>query len=599
MAEPTRPDQTTSAAAPFLGVERSLTGRRWELEAAPDRAARHLAQTAGIPDAVARILAARGVAPEAVADFLTPSLKTALPDPSHLLDLDKAVTRLVAAIHDGEGIAVFGDYDVDGATSSAVLTRYFRAIGVDILVHIPDRMKEGYGPNLGAMKRLRDAGASVVLTVDCGITAFDPLAGAADLGLDVIVVDHHAAEPRLPMAHAVINPNRLDDASPHKTLAAVGVTFLLVVGLNRALRAAGHFRKTQEPDLMALLDLVALGTVADVVPLTGLNRALVTQGLKVMAARRHAGLRALSDIARLDERPSAYHLGFLLGPRVNAGGRVGEPGVGARLLSLDDPSEAMALAARLDRWNAERREIEAVCLEEAIAQAESGAGTSDHLIFVSAEGWHAGVIGIVASRLKERYNRPACVVARENGIGKGSGRSVGGVDLGAAVIAARQAGLLENGGGHRMAAGFTVTNAHEAEFRAFLDERIREDAGPGGIVPRLMLNGALAPEGASLELVRALESLAPFGAGNPEPRFALSAVRIGKADVVGQDHVSLRLPGGLKAIAFKCVGQPLGTALLQAPGGMPLHLAGKLRLDTWQGNERAQLIVEDAAPVVG
>jgi len=585
----------TLAQPAFLGVERSVSGRRWELEAAPERQVRHIAQATGLGDAVARVLAARGIPVEGVEDYLNPSLKTALPDPSHLLDLDKAVARLAAAVADGEGIAVFGDYDVDGATSSALLVRYFRALGMEILVHIPDRMKEGYGPNLPAMKKLRDAGASVIITVDCGITSFDVLDGAADLGLDVIVVDHHAAEPRLPRAWAVVNPNRLDDPSPHGQMAAVGVTFLLAIGLNRALRAAGRFKRGGEPDLMALLDLVALGTVADVVPLTGINRAFVTQGLKVMAARRHPGLRALADIARLEEKPAAYHLGFLLGPRINAGGRVGEPGIGARLLSLDDPAEAMALAARLDRWNAERREIEAACQEEAIRIAESGAGVSDHLVYVSAENWHAGVIGIVASRLKERYNLPACVVARENGTGKGSGRSVGGIDLGAAVIAARQAGLLQNGGGHRMAAGFTIDLEREVEFRAFLEERIAADAGPGGIVPRLMLNGALTPEGANTRLIEALEQLAPFGAGNPEPRFAFTDVRISKADVVGSDHVRLFLPGNLKAIAFRCVGQPLGEALLKAPGGQPLHLAGKLKLDSWQGVERAQLIVEDAA----
>lgn len=580
----------------FLGVERSLSGKRWECDPAPERAVRALAQRCGLPDAAARVLAARGVGPDAAPAFLDPRLRAALPDPSHLIDMDKAVARLVRAVTDGEGIAILGDYDVDGATSTAILTRYFRALGIDPLIHIPDRLREGYGPNAEALARLAGRGAAVVLTVDCGITAFDALEAGAQAGLDVIVVDHHAAEPRLPRAHAVINPNRLDETSEHGNLAAVGVCYLLLIALNRALRAAGAFDGRGEPDLIGLLDLVALGTVADVVALTGLNRALVAQGLKVLARRRNAGLRALADAARMDEAPSAYHLGFLLGPRVNAGGRVGEPGVGARLLASEDPAEAAGLAARLDAWNDRRRDMEAVCLEQAIARVEAQ-GPGRHLVFVSGADWHAGVIGIVAARLKERYDRPACVVAHgPDGGGKGSGRSVSGVDLGAAVIAARQAGLLINGGGHRMAAGFTVDPAREADLAAFLDARIAAQVGAGGLVPRLKFEGSLSAEGASLTLARALDRLAPFGAGNPEPRFAVARARIAKADVVGADHVRLILDGGAKAIAFRAAGTPLGEALLAGPGGAALHLAGKLRIDRWNGSERVQLIVEDAAP---
>ncbi|MEC8776696.1 MAG: single-stranded-DNA-specific exonuclease RecJ, partial [Pseudomonadota bacterium] len=366
-----------------------------------------------------------------------------------------------------ETIGIFGDYDVDGATSAALLKRFILAVGGNVDIYVPDRLREGYGPNLPALLQMKDAGAGVIVTVDCGITAFDQLAGAADAGIDIVVVDHHVAEPQLPAAVAVVNPNRIDDESGQGQLAAVGVAFLLVVALNRCLRERGHYAAKAEPNLLQWLDLVALGTVCDVVPLTGLNRALVAQGLKVMARRGNIGLRALADVASIDEAPTTYHAGFILGPRVNAGGRVGEASLGARLLTTHDSDEARDLAMRLDAWNKERRELEAACLEEAIAQAEDR-GLRDGLVYVSADNWHAGVIGIVAGRLKDRYNRPACVVAQDQGVGKGSGRSVTGVDIGAAVVAARQSDLLINGGGHPMAAGFSVSVEREAEFATFL-----------------------------------------------------------------------------------------------------------------------------------
>ena len=513
--------------------------------------------------------------------------------------MDAAAARLADAIAAAEPIAVFGDYDVDGATSSALLARFFAAIGVPVRVYIPDRMKEGYGPNAPALLRLRAEGIRVVVTVDCGITAFEPLAEAHAAGLDVVVVDHHAAEPRLPEAVAVVNPNRLDDTSGQGILAAVGVSFLLAVALNRRLRDSGWYRSAsrREPDLLALLDLVALGTVADVVPLTGLNRALVVQGLKVMARRGNAGLAALGDVARIDEKPGAFHAGYVLGPRVNAGGRVGEAGLGARLLMTNDTAEAVHLAERLDGYNRERRDIEAQVLEDAFARVEQDYdGTG--IVFAAGAGWHAGVIGIVAARLKERYNRPALVVALDDGIGKGSGRSIEGVDLGSAVIAARQQGLLVNGGGHRMAAGLTVEAGKLDALRAFLAERVDAEIAAGAIVPTLNLDGALAVAGATTELVETLERLAPFGAGNPEPRFAIRAARIVKADVVGNDHVRCILTGveggRLKAIAFRAVGQPLGEMLLRT-AGLPLHIAGKLRLDSWQGRDGVQLVIDDAA----
>lgn len=591
----------SAAAAPaeaettVLDVTASLSGRRWRSRDGDARAGLALAQRLALPELVGRLLAARGVGLDEAAAFLDPRLRDALPDPQQFKDMDAAVERLVAALENAEPIAVFGDYDVDGATSAAVLAHYFAAVGCPLRIYVPDRLTEGYGPNAPALLRLRAEGIRVVITVDCGTLAFEALEEAAAAGVDVIVVDHHAAEPRLPAACAVVNPNRLDDASPHGQLAAVGVTFLLAVALNSALRDRGRFAERAEPDLMALLDMVALGTVADVVPLTGANRALVAQGLKVLAQRRNVGLAALADVAGVSERPTAYHLGFVLGPRINAGGRVGEADMGARLLTARDAGEARTLAERLDAYNRERRELEAVVLEEALAQAETRSGAA---LVVADDGWHPGVIGIVASRLKDRYQRPTCVVALEGDIGKGSGRSVAGVDLGAAVIAARQAGILEAGGGHKMAAGFTVRRDRLDELRAFLDARVADVAQSGALVPTLNVDGVVAVRGADTDLVAALDRLAPYGAGNPEPRLALARCHVVRADVVGADHVRCVLSdangGSLKAIAFRQAAEPLGQALLGARG-RALNVAGHLRADTWQGREGVQLIVDDAA----
>jgi single-stranded-DNA-specific exonuclease len=589
----------------FLGVERSLTGKRWEERLSDGRQALALSQQLGLPEVIGRVLAARGVELEEAERFLNPTLRDYLPDPSAFQDMDRAAQRLRNAIESGESIAVFGDYDVDGATAAAVLARFFAAIGVTLEIYIPDRLAEGYGPNAPALKRLKGRGVDLVVTVDCGITAFEALDEAAAAGLEVIVVDHHAAEPRLPVAAAVVNPNRLDDSSGHGQLAAVGVAFLLVVALNRALREAGWYARHNRaaPDLIQWLDLVALGTVCDVVPLTGLNRALVAQGLKVMAARRNAGLVALSDVSRIDDKPGTYHAGFLLGPRVNAGGRVGEAPLGARLLTCDDPGEAAAIAARLDGYNSERREIELLVLDQAIRQVEeSGPGAG--LVVAAAEGWHAGVIGIVASRLKDRFNKPALVVALEGGVGKGSARSVPGVDLGAAVIAARQEGLLVNGGGHPMAAGLTVAADCLAELTAFLDMRLARRLAEIDYRPSLGIDGALKPRGATLELLEQLERCGPFGVGNAQPRFALPAVRVAKASVVGDNHVRCFLGdsqggsggGSLKGIAFRALDSDLGPALLQT-AGLPLHVAGRLQVDRWGGRESVQFIIEDAAVV--
>lgn len=588
----------------LLGVERSLSGRRWRARGGDDRAALALAQRFGFPEIIGRLLAGRGVGTDECERFLAPTLRDCLPDPSHLKGLDEAVARLLDAIRRGETIAIFGDYDVDGATSSALLRRFFSAVGGKSTIYIPDRQREGYGPNAAALLKLKEQGARIVVTVDCGITAHAALAVAAQAGLDVVVVDHHLGEPTLPHALAVIDPNRLDEESPHRMLAAVGVTFLLVAGINRALRQAGWYATRSEPDLVQWLDLVALGTICDVVPLTGVNRALVTQGLKVMRRRGNIGLAALGDAAGIGEKLDAYHAGFILGPRVNAGGRVGEADLGARLLSTDDPLEARDLAARLHALNAERRDIEAHVLAQAIAQVDQDA--PGPLIFATGEGWHPGVIGIVASRLKDRYNRPACVIALSNGIGRGSGRSVPGLGLGPIVIAAHQAGLLLNGGGHAMAAGFTVEAKNLPAFHEFLSSRIADALGPGDGIAELGIDGALAAAAATPDLTALIESIGPFGTGNSEPRFVFPNLRVLRADVVGTEHVRCVFGDGaasvrLKGIAFRALngerGNELGKALLNAQGA-GFHIAGHLRADTWQGRNDVQLFIDDAAPAL-
>jgi single-stranded-DNA-specific exonuclease len=600
---PTESASAGAASAPAaLGVERSVSGRRWRERVADERALRSIAQKLALPEIVARLLAARGLDAETAPAFLEPRLRDALPDPGHLKDMEKAAARLADAVAAGERIAIFGDYDVDGATSAALLYRYLAKLGAAPIVYVPDRMKEGYGPNAPALLKLGEQGAKVVVTVDCGILAHAPLAAAAAAGIHVIVVDHHAAEPALPPAYAAINPNRLDETSPLKTLAAVGVAFLLLVSLNRELRRRGRFGAEGEPDLLGLLDLVALGTVCDVVPLTGLNRVLVAQGLKVMARRGNAGIAALAEVARVNEPLGAFHSGFLLGPRVNAGGRVGEAALGWRLLATDDPAEAKSLAAKLDTHNRERQAIEAEVLAQAIVRAQEQAALGRAVVTVAGRNWHPGVVGIVASRVVERVGRPACVVGIIEGVGKGSGRSIAGVDLGAAVIAARQAGLLTNGGGHKMAAGFTVVEDKIEAFAEFLAARLAPAVAAAGGTPALTIDAALAPDGVTRELLAALERLAPFGVGNAEPRFALNAARIAFVDPAGEQHLRVAIPmergGRLKAIAFRAAGTPLGAALLANRGGA-LHLAGHLRADRWNGRDDVQFVIEDAAAVRG
>jgi len=596
---PPRIENTTSAA--FLGVEHSASGRRWRLRPGGDAGAA-IAERYGLPEIVGRMLAQRGVSVDAAPGFLAPRLRDQLPDPLHLIDMAAAVERLVRAVRDGESIVVFGDYDVDGATSAALLLRFFAAVGARASVYVPDRLREGYGPNAPALLRLKAEGAGVVVTVDCGTTAHDALAAAAEAGLDIIVIDHHVAEPLLPKALALVNPNRLDETSPHGVLAAVGLAYLLAVALNRALRDAGWYRERSEPDLLQWLDLVALGTVCDVVPLKGLNRALVAQGLKVARRGDNTGLKALAAVAAANGPVDAYQLGFVLGPRVNAGGRIGAADLGARLLSTDDPALATELAQRLDAHNRERREIEAGTLQSAIALVEA-TPQSPVLVFAAGEGWHPGVIGIVAARLKERYERPACVVAVQDGIGKGSGRSVAGLPLGPAVIAARQAGLLINGGGHAMAAGFTVSADQLDALRGFLAERLGDGFDRERLVPELSIDGALAASAAQASLIGHIEALAPFGAANAEPRFAFPSLRIARAEPVGSAHLRLVLTdpletGRVDAIAFRVAGTLLGEFLI-ASRGRAIHVAGHLRRDTYRGGDAVQLVIDDAAAALG
>src|SRR5215469_8307568 len=587
-------------AGVVLGVERSVRGRRWHWRRGDSGAAEATAQRLGLPEIVGRLLAQRGIDVDHAPGFLAPRLRDQLPDPSHLRDMEAAVARLVRAVRTGETIGIFGDYDVDGATSAALLSRFFAATGTPTRIYVPDRLREGYGPNTPALLRLHDEGVRVVVTVDCGTTAHLPLAEAADAGLDVVVIDHHVAEPLLPRAAAVVNPNRLDETSLHGALAAVGVAFLLVVAVNRELRRAGWYGASRtEPDLLQWLDLVALGTVCDVVPLAGLNRAFVAQGIKVARRRDNPGLAALAAVAGIGEPIDAYHLGFVLGPRVNAGGRVGAADLGARLLATEDPVIAGELAARLDAYNRERRDIEARTLDAAIALVE-GSPQSPVLVFAAAENWHPGVIGIVAARLKERYERPACVVALADGIGRGSGRSVPGLPLGPTVIAARQAGLLINGGGHAMAAGFTVAAEKLDALREFLAERLGDGLDHERLTPELRIDGALSVAAAQGELIDDVFRLAPFGAANPEPRFVFPGVRVIHAEPVRSGHLRCTLAdpletGRLPAIAFRVCGTPLGQFLAETRGAA-IHVTGHLRRDGWRGGDAVQLAIDDAAP---
>jgi single-stranded-DNA-specific exonuclease len=587
----------------FLGVERSLTGRRWadRLDGEGARMAAAIAEMHGIPDLVARVLAARGVAPASAPEFLDPTLRALMPDPSRMTDMDKAAARLADAVQAGERIAIFGDYDVDGAASSALLARLLRQQGLDPTIYIPDRIFEGYGPNPEAVRNLAAAGARLLVTVDCGSTSFEALEAARAAGLDVVVLDHHQLGTELPPAVAVVNPNRQDDLSGLGNLCAAGVTFMAAVAVNRELRRRGWYQGRAEPDLLKLLDLVALGTVCDVVPLTGLNRAFVTKGLAAMARHGNPGLAALAAVARVKGAITPYHLGFVLGPRINAGGRIGDAALGARLLASDDQAECERIAVELDRLNQERQAIEAAMVEQAAAEADAeiGAGEGPPVLVTASDRWHPGVVGLLASRLKERFRRPAVAIAfMPNGLGTGSARSVVGVDLGRAVRAAVERGLLIKGGGHAMAAGLTIERARLGELRAFLAEALGRDAASARDGEGVAIDAALSARGATTDLLALVDRVGPFGAGHPEPVFAFPAHRIAYVDTVGNGHlrVSLAAPDGatLKGIAFRAADSELGRSLVAARG-KPLHVAGHLAVDEWQGRRQPSLRIIDAA----
>ena len=575
----------------FLNVETSLTHRRWTgPDAASDRLAEAMAQQTRLPLPLCRLLAARGIPPSDAEAFLAPSLRDLLPDPLTLRDMAPAAARLIRAVTAREKIAIFADYDVDGAASAALLLIWLRALGHDATLYIPDRIDEGYGPNVPAMAALA-ATHSLILCVDCGTLSHEPVAAAK--GADVVILDHHLALETLPSAIAIVNPNRQDEDGSLAHLCAAGVVFLMLVEANRQLRTTGH----QTPDLMAMLDLVALATVADVAPLTGVNRAFVRQGLKGMARRDRPGLRALADIARMDQAPTAYALGFLLGPRVNAGGRIGQADLGARLLATDSATEAAALAAKLDQLNTDRREIEALVREEALAQADAR-GTSGPLVWAAADGWHPGVVGIVAARLKEATHRPAVVIGFDGDIGKGSARSIPGIDLGAAIQRVAAEGLLIKGGGHKMAAGLTVERHNlQPAMDRLADLLAKQGSGSEGPA-NLRIDSLLMTSAATLQLVEQIEAAGPFGAAAAAPRFAFANVAV-SARRIGESHLKLTLSDGagpdLDAIAFGAFDGPLGPAL-QAPGHQRFHLAGRLELNHWNGRSRVQLRVEDAAP---
>jgi len=585
-----------------LDVSKSLSDRSWEwrggnMELDREADARSLDQ--GI---TAQLLMTRGVAQDDIARHAKPTLRDFLPDPSAFRDMDRAAQRIADAVIARETITIYGDYDVDGATSSALLVEVVRALGHDAGYYIPDRLLEGYGPSGEALVKLAEDGSSLIVTVDCGAMAYEALTMAREAGVDVIVVDHHKCAPVLPPTAALVNPNRLDESdlgAAHGHLAAVGVAFLLAIALVRTLRERGFFEDRKEPDLISLLDLVALGTVADVAALHGLNRAFVAQGLKILARRERIGMAALMDASRLKRAPVASDLGFALGPRINAGGRIGESTLGVRLLTTRDPEEAREIAEQLSHLNEERRAIEAAVQESAEEQLAGQHNMAVHVL--AGEGWHPGVIGIVAGRIKEKTGRPSIVIALDEaeGTGKGSGRSINGIDLGAAIIAAREDGLLVAGGGHAMAAGLTIPSDKVAAFTEFLDERLSRDVESAILGQSMKLDLALAPGGLTPDLVATLEAAGPYGVGWPAPRIAVGPVRIVKADIVGKDHLRLIVSGAdqrsFKAIAFRAAETEMAQTLLHRSRGRKFHLAGRVKIDDWGPRPAAELHLEDAA----
>ncbi len=580
---------------------KSIGGNIWVKTPINERQAEALAQSGNLPYIVAGILASRGIGSESLEAFINPKLQNLMPNPSCLKGMDVAAKRLAEAVTNNEAVGIIGDYDVDGATSSSVLRKFLEFFGLKVIVHIPDR-EEGYGPSTQAFAEFKTENIKLVVTTDCGTTAFDVLDKAAEDGFEVIVLDHHEAETRLPEVLAVVNPKRLDEDNDYpylKYLAAVGVVFLTVVAVNRELKNSGFYTSRPAPDLLKFLDMVALGTVCDVVPLLGLNRAYVKQGLKIMSLRQNLGIKALSDVAGLSEAPTAFHLGYVLGPRINAGGRVGDSSIGNKLLCAKTDDEARKLAEALNQFNLERKDIESYVLLQAIEILE-GQPQEYPIAFVFGNDWHQGVIGIVAGKLKERYNVPAFVMSIEADEVKGSARSVPGVDLGALVMAAKEQGLLTKGGGHTMAAGFSLNEDKIADFKKFAGEFVKQKLGDERLVPIIEYDGLISLKGATLDLAEKLQLLEPFGAGNPEPKIVIENVKFSRASIIGNGHVKCFLTsdtgGSLKAISFRCADTEVGKTILNARGEK-FNIIGVLHKDVWQGNSSVQFIIEDIAKI--
>ncbi len=608
----------------------SVLGLTWQQKEFDERFALMLQQKFDLPNALAKIIATKNIALDDIENFLNPTIKATLPDPFGLLDMEAAVVHVINAIKGKKKITIFADYDVDGATSSALLRRFFREIGVAVEIYVPDRILEGYGPNSQALLALKKNGTDLVITVDCGTVAFKPFEDAVKAGLEIIVIDHHLGVLEKPAALAVINPNRVDETFSHKNLCAAGVCFLFVVAINKRLREIGFYaggvdlqgleklessdknkiyeNKFSEPKILQLLDLVALGTVCDVMPLTGLNRAFVAQGLKILRTRNNLGIRALCDVAGLDEEPTAYHLGFIIGPRINAGGRVGKSDLGARILSTENESEAKEIAAQLHTLNAERKEIEAKVLEESIAKLEKkvdGYSGTDPLVFSVGEGWHQGVIGIVASRLKDLYNRPTAVIAINptTKIGKASCRSIHGIDIGNAILQARLNGLLLEGGGHAMAGGFSVEAEKIPQLQKFFHELLAEKITELTKEKLREFSCYLDLENINLDLLKNIQKLEPYGMGNSRPKFIIRNLRRVSAKIIGQsqEHIScsfsslsnIGFSGNLQAVAFRSVGTRIADILLDQKFNKPINIAGELNINNWMGVEKVQMIIED------
>ncbi len=585
----------------YLGVSRSITGRAWRQRAADAGVVRSHGQRHGLSEPLARALASRGIAVDDADNFLSPTLKALFPDPSSFMDMDRAASIIVDALTSDRPMVVFADYDVDGATSAALLVRWFRAMGKDLPIYVPDRVTEGYGPSPAAFRRLHAEGASLVITVDCGAAAYDAVAAAGEIGLDVVVIDHHLMREDPPAAAAVVNPNRPGCQSGQGVLCAAGVTLVLLAALNREARRRGLFEGRAEPDIRQWLDLAALGAICDVTQLVGFNRALTSQGLKVMSAWGNPGLKALLDVAKSQGPATTFHAGFILGPRINAGGRIGRADLGARLLSTDDPEEAAALAEELDALNAARKDVERQVTEEAISIIESGSNLDPDapVLLVAADHWHPGVIGIVAGRLRERYRKPVIVVGLDpaTGIGKGSGRSQPGVNLGRAVQAAFEEGLLMSGGGHAMAAGLTVRRDTVPELRDFLCRRLAEETAEASLADAIDIDVLVSPAGATRGLFEEFQRLQPFGPGNPEPVFAVAGARVERPNMLRGGHIRCQLVdtdgGRLKAVAWRAGDTELGKRLLE--GGSGLHLVGRLKADDWQGRAGVEFEIDDLA----